>query len=83
MRVEVIRAWPHRFESVMLELPAGATVREALARCGFEALEPSPATAIHGINATLDTGLGEGDRVEILRPLLMDPKEARRKRAIK
>ena len=33
MRVEVIRAWPHRFESVALDLPEGATVREALAAC--------------------------------------------------
>jgi len=79
----VIRAWPHRFESVRLELPAGATVGDALAACGFEGLTESPATAIHGVNATAGTVLGEGDRVEVLRPLVIDPKEARRQRALK
>jgi len=83
VRVEVIRAWPHRFESVTLELPVGATVGEALAACGFEGLEASPATAIHGTSATAGSVLGEGDRVEVLRPLVIDPKEARRRRALK
>lgn len=80
MRVEVIRAWPHRFESVVLDLPPGATVADALAASGFEG-EQAAATAIHGVNATAETILNEGDRVEVLRPLLIDPKEARRRRA--
>lgn len=80
MRVEVIRAWPHRFESVVLDLPAGATVADALAASGFDDGRTA-ATAIHGVNATAATVLNEGDRVEVLRPLLVDPKEARRRRA--
>ncbi len=80
MRVEVIRAWPHRFESVLLDLPTGATVVDALAASGFDGAQ-SVATAIHGVNATAGTVLNEGDRVEVLRPLLIDPKEARRRRA--
>lgn len=44
-----------------------------LAGCGI---------AIHGqLVDAMDTVLGDGDRVEICRPLLMDPKEARRRRA--
>ena len=82
MRVEVIRAWPHRFESVALDLPEGATVSDALAASGF-ADAGHPALAIHGINATAKTVLNENDRVEVLRPLLIDPKEARRRRALK
>ena len=66
VRVEVIRAWPHRFESVILDLPAGATVADALAACGFAGLDASPATAIHRVNATAATVLLEGDRVEVL-----------------
>jgi putative ubiquitin-RnfH superfamily antitoxin RatB of RatAB toxin-antitoxin module len=36
---------------------------------------------IHGKRASLDQPLAEGDRVEIYRPLAIDPKEARRRRA--
>ena len=80
MRVEVIRAWPHRFESVTLVLPTGATVKEALSASGFAEVE-HPAVSIHGVTATAGTVLKESDRVEVLRPLVLDPKEARRRRA--
>ena len=82
MRVDVIRAWPHRFESVELDLPEGATVGDALAACGFFDAG-HPVVAVHGVIATLDTLLIDYDRVEVLRPLLIDPKEARRLRARK
>lgn len=36
---------------------------------------------IYGKRADPDTVLSDGDRVEIYRPLLVDPKEARRQRA--
>ncbi|MES9830727.1 MAG: RnfH family protein [Candidatus Thiodiazotropha sp. LLP2] len=38
-------------------------------------------TGIFGKAAKLDILLNEGDRVEIYRPLIADPKEARKKRA--
>ncbi|MBV2093104.1 MAG: RnfH family protein [Candidatus Thiodiazotropha sp. (ex. Lucinisca nassula)] len=38
-------------------------------------------TGIFGKAAKLDAILSEGDRVEIYRPLIADPKEARKKRA--
>ena len=80
VRVEVIRAWPHRFDSVVLSLPSGATVADALSASGF-AEAAHPAVAIHGVIATPDTVLNDNDRVEVLRPLQTDPKEARRRRA--
>jgi putative ubiquitin-RnfH superfamily antitoxin RatB of RatAB toxin-antitoxin module len=80
VRVEVIRAWPHRFESVLLDLPEGSSVADALAASGFTDAGHT-AIAIHGVNAATGTVLSEGDRVEVLRPLLLDPKEARRRRA--
>ncbi|MFT3668295.1 MAG: RnfH family protein [Pseudoxanthomonas sp.] len=83
MRVEVIRAWPHRVESVVLELPDGAIVADAVAACGFDGLTPAQPLAVHGLMAERSTALREGDRVEVLRPLLLDPKEARRRRARK
>lgn len=79
MRVEVIRAWPRRFERVELELPPGSVVADALRRVQPGADET--AVAIHGVRASADTPLVEGDRVELLRPLQADPKEARRRRA--
>ena len=83
MKIEVLVAWPRRFESVSLELPVGATLADALAAAGWSDAEGISGYAIFGVNAALDTVLREGDRVELLRPLLLDPKEARRRRALK
>ena len=83
MKVEVLMAWPRRFESVSLELPMGATLADALAAAGWSDAEGISGYAIFGVNAALDTVLRDGDLVELLRPLLMDPKEARRRRALK
>ncbi|SDQ64698.1 hypothetical protein SAMN05428982_1952 [Pseudoxanthomonas sp. CF385] len=83
MRVEVIRAWPHRFESVDLDLPDGSVVADAIAACGFDDLTPGQPLAVHGLMVEGGTALREGDRVEVLRPLLLDPKDARRRRARK
>lgn len=77
MKVDVIRAWPQRFESVSLELPDGSTVADALAAAR---LDPTP-VAVFGVRAELHSTLADGDRVEVLRPLLADPKQARRRRA--
>jgi putative ubiquitin-RnfH superfamily antitoxin RatB of RatAB toxin-antitoxin module len=82
MRVEVIRAWPRHHESVLLDLPDGATVADALKASGFDQAGVG-AYAVFGERATADEGLREGDRVELLRPLQADPKEARRRRALK
>jgi len=78
LRVEVVRAWPERLELRALALEEGATVRAALAAAGMRA--PHGA-GIYGRRVPLDTPLADGDRVEILRPLAADPKEARRQRA--
>jgi putative ubiquitin-RnfH superfamily antitoxin RatB of RatAB toxin-antitoxin module len=80
IRAEVIRAWPRRFESVMVELAEGATLQDALAASGFP-LEGVAGFAVFGERATPDYRLRDGDRVELLRPLQADPKEARRRRA--
>lgn len=79
MKIEVIRAWPRRFESAFLELPEGSTVHDALAQVRTDVEDV--AVAVHGARVTLQTALRDGDRVELLRPLIADPKEARRRRA--
>jgi uncharacterized protein len=78
--VEVIHAWPRRFESVMLRLDAGSTLGDALSASGFS-LEGISGYAVFGERAEADYRLHDGDRIELLRPLQADPKEARRRRA--
>ena len=81
MKVEVVRAGPRETQAVQLELPAGATVRDALAASGFVLNLEHQAFGIFGNRVPLEHPLSEGDRVEIYRPLAVDPKEARRRRA--
>ena len=80
LRVEVLRAWPRRHASVRLELPAGATVADAVAACGL-ALDGVAGHAVFGEAAPAARPLRDGDRVELLEALRLDPKEARRRRA--
>lgn len=80
IKVEVVRAWPRRHASVVLELPAGATVADAVAACGLP-LDGVDGHAVFGERATSTDALHDGDRLELLQPLLVDPKEARRRRA--
>jgi uncharacterized protein len=66
-------------------LPAGATLSQALQASGLQAMFPSvdphsAAVGIWGREARLDQVLGDRDRVEIYRPLQVDPKMARRER---
>ncbi|MGH8030430.1 MAG: RnfH family protein [Arenimonas sp.] len=82
--VEVVYALPDRAWSVRHVLPAPATVGQALQRGLPDApgLEVDPARlAIFGRAVGLDSPLHDGDRIELLRPLQVDPKEARRRRA--
>ena len=87
LRVAV--AWsprPGEAREVAVELPAGANVLDAIrasgAMTGIDAVDVSTrSVGIWGRGVGLDARLAEGDRVEIYRPLQMDPKEARRRRA--
>jgi len=79
LRVEVVRARPQRQETIALVLEQGATVRVALQAAGMPLEQP---VGIYGRRVALDTRLADGDRVELYRPLRVDPKEARRRRAL-
>ena len=79
IRVEVIAAWPERAEITKIELPAGSRVRDALRAAGLKA----ETVGVFGKRADLDLRLADGDRVEIYRPLGLDPTERRRQRARK
>lgn len=87
VRIEVVYARaPHAVDRVMLDLPEGATVLDALQASGLlqghEGLLDSTRhrIGVWGRLAGLDDPLRERDRVEVYRPLTVDPKEARRLR---
>lgn len=80
MKIELLRAWPRRFEQAEVELPEGATVRDAVMAAGWGDDADAVAYAVFGQRIEGDAPLRDGDRVELLRPLLADPKEARRQR---
>lgn len=81
MKVEVVMAWPRRFEAVTLELPQGATIADAVEAAKLQGSAVATGYAVHGVAREASRLLEDGDRVELLRPLQMDPKEARRRRA--
>ena len=78
--VEVIQAWPRRHDAVRVSLPEGATVAEAVKAANLPPAD-HVGVAVHGEVAAHDRPLRDGDRVELLRALTIDPKEARRRRA--
>lgn len=81
IRVEVVLAWPDRADARPLQLADGATVADAIAAAAIGGSENCPAVAVHGLLAKASQVLNDGDRVELLRPLVADPKDNRRKRA--
>lgn len=93
IRCEFVHALPNWAWSVLLALPPGATVADAVAaaRAAWQR-EPAPspgdiridwggAVGIQGEACGRDRVVEDGDRVELYRPLAVDPKESRRKRA--
>lgn len=75
---------PHHMDLVALTLPSGSTVLQALQASGLlerHALDAATAkVGVWGRVMSLTQVLRERDRVEIYRPLIVDPKEARRLR---
>jgi uncharacterized protein len=83
LRVRVVYALPDQQLGVSLEVAAGSSAAEAITRSGLlekfpEAASQPLACAIFGRAVPLSYQLRDGDRVEILRPLLIDPKQSRR-----
>ena len=86
MRVSVVYCPPHTVWSQEIELPEGASLSDAILKSGVLAAhsELDPAQLAVGVFSkpqALDAPARDGDRIEIYRPLLVDPKEARRHRA--
>lgn len=80
MQIELVQARAECAERQRLDVPPGTTVAEALALSRFAKTRPA-ALAVYGQVAAPEQVLEEGDRIELLRELLVAPMEARRRRA--
>ncbi len=86
IQVEVAYALPNEQIVRVVEGEPGMTVEQAIQASGILDAHPEIDLArnkvgVFGKAAKLDAVLYPGDRVEIYRPLIADPKEARKKRA--
>jgi putative ubiquitin-RnfH superfamily antitoxin RatB of RatAB toxin-antitoxin module len=86
LRIRVVYALPDQQPIVELRVPPGTSLSEAVSRSGLlqkfpEASQRPLACAIFGRAVPLTYELRDGDRIEILRPLLIDPKQSRREAA--
>lgn len=85
MKVEVAYAGPEGIVIVPVEIADGASVADAVSASGIverlNLFEAALSYAIHGQQARATTPVRAGDRIELLRPLVADPKETRRMRA--
>lgn len=86
VRVELAYADPAREVLIGFEVDPGCPVRDCVERSGLFRLAPELrgsrlGFAIFGRRVEPADPVSEGDRIEVLRPLQVDPKEARRSRA--
>ena len=85
IRVSVIYADPTLQIEIPIDVDATATVDDAIRRSGISARLPNgfkpAAIGIFGRIVSARDTLRDGDRIELYRPLKIDPKAARRRRA--
>ena len=86
--VEVAYAGAEGQWLLAVALPDGACIADAIRESGVERHVPALAGGGYRVGifsrlATMETVLADGDRVEIYRPLIADPKEVRRQRAVR
>ena len=86
IKVEVVYALPHEQKVLALEVEQGITVEQVIKQSGILEVYPEinlqqNKTGIYGELVKLNTVLRNHDRVEIYRPLEIDPKAARKLRA--
>lgn len=85
--IEVVYAAPEKQKLIAIEVEEGTTVMQAIEASGiknlFDHIEVNEtAVGIFGRKVPPSQVLKQGDRVEIYRPLIADPKEVRRQRAL-
>ncbi|SDI54057.1 RnfH family protein [Paraburkholderia phenazinium] len=88
LSIEVCYALPNEQALIAVELPEGATLQQALDASGILKRYPQidlekQKVGVFGKLKPLDTVLADHDRVEVYRPLIVDPKAARQRRVEK
>ena len=86
IRIQIVHALPGAYWSTDLSVPQDATVADALALAApviaaAGITVDTDCLAIFGKTAEPRTRLRDGDRIELLRPLLASPRDARTRRA--
>ena len=83
--VEVVFALPTTATSLLVEVPVGTTAEQAVIKSGI--IEKCPEIDANNLTlgiwnrtCTLNQEVKDGDRIEMYRPLIADPKDARRRR---
>ena len=84
MKVGVFYASPSRHANLAVDLPDGATVKDAIERSGILKQFPeidleTQKVGVFSKLAKLDASIEDGDRVEIYRALTVDPKTVKRR----
>ncbi|MBU1689887.1 MAG: RnfH family protein [Gammaproteobacteria bacterium] len=84
MKISIAYAAPARQAWLSIDLPDGATVRDAIERSGVLQQFPEidleqQKVGIFSKLTKLDAALADGDRIEIYRPITCDPKMVKRK----
>jgi hypothetical protein len=86
LKIEIVYARPDDQRLLSLEVSDGTTIETAIERSGILEMFPEidltqQKIGVFGKIRSLSDVLKAGDRIEIYRPLTIDPKDARRKRA--
>ncbi|MGF1681031.1 RnfH family protein [Photobacterium minamisatsumaniensis] len=86
IHVEVVYALPNAQRVIKLGITSDTQVKQIIEQSGVLELYPEidlkkNKVGVYSRNVKLDATVHDGDRIEIYRPLLADPKEIRRKRA--
>ena len=84
--VEVAYAAPDKQKIIALQMPEGSTCLDAINQSGVLSIFPeidsnSLKIGVFSKSRDLNAEVKEGERIEIYRPLTIDPKEARRRKA--
>ncbi|ELR66112.1 UPF0125 protein yfjF [Photobacterium marinum] len=86
IHVEVVYALPHVQRVIKLAITPDTKVQEIIEQSGVLEMYPEidlkkNKVGVYSRNVRLDAMVHDGDRIEIYRPLIADPREIRRKRA--
>ncbi len=87
VNIEVAYALPHKQQIVVVEVAVGTTVLEAVKQSTITQVFPeidvdSVKMGIFGKAVKAQQEVKAGDRIEVYRPLISDPKASRKARAV-